>query len=244
MPPRRSRSAEQEKTLIFLNILKDFYPRIVQSDDEIPIWEEVLEECQKQGIFMDKSAEYLAKIRWPASIGIVNKFTRTKRGPLSEKDQLIVQIERHRTPDFVYGRLDGDDRANLPAIRAASRHVQNDNIGDDDQIGDVSSQQPLSNGTFASSNAGNQSDVSDTSFSDNPTSSSRINKDARPEAADEAGTNNASTQPASINEIINEPNQDLRNKYYESAIRAFNICSELAEAKLQMMRSRKTLIDQ
>uniref|UniRef100_A0AC34GSU3 Uncharacterized protein n=1 Tax=Panagrolaimus sp. ES5 TaxID=591445 RepID=A0AC34GSU3_9BILA len=64
-----SKAAERENTLVFLKILKNYYPQIVDRSDNLPIWEKVLTECQKRGIFMDKSAHYLAKKRWTASLG-------------------------------------------------------------------------------------------------------------------------------------------------------------------------------
>uniref|UniRef100_A0AC34G883 Uncharacterized protein n=1 Tax=Panagrolaimus sp. ES5 TaxID=591445 RepID=A0AC34G883_9BILA len=135
MPTRRSRSAERKNTLIFLHILKNFYPRIVDSSDKLPIWDQVLKECQKRGIFLDKTPVYLAQKRWPASVGIVKKASK-KRGPLSEKDQLIVEIERYRTPDFCYGKIQGD-RDNHDDDDDDSTNDESNNVHTDESINNV-----------------------------------------------------------------------------------------------------------
>uniref|UniRef100_A0A914XS71 Uncharacterized protein n=1 Tax=Panagrolaimus superbus TaxID=310955 RepID=A0A914XS71_9BILA len=218
MPSLSSRSMERQNTLIFLQILKNYYPQIVESSDKIPLWEKVLEECQNRGIFMDKTADYLAQKRWPASVGIVRKASK-KRGPLSEKDQLIVEIERYRTPDFCYGKIEGDNDDS--ELTNDDSNITVRNISGDSNI--LTGESSNNNETIDERDNNDHANVIGGNIDD-------IGDNIIPMVAAAAANN--------INDIINEPNESLRNEYFQAAIRAFNAYSELTEIKLRSFRSR------
>ena len=159
-------------------------------------------------------------------------------------------IERYRTPDFYLGKCAGDRD-----IGDNEGDTEGGTQGDNDALMNSSTHDQ----TFASSGGGGDDDnVPDTATvngrdrpfqrhdvdnsSDNPVSPSRsiiVPKEA-PEVIVANGNinDNSSLEPVSVNQMINEPDENLKSEYFEAAIRAFKAYSDLAEMRLEMMRQR------
>uniref|UniRef100_A0A914Q6V3 Uncharacterized protein n=1 Tax=Panagrolaimus davidi TaxID=227884 RepID=A0A914Q6V3_9BILA len=120
-PLSQRKVAERHKDLLFLSILKDFYPRILTSFEKLPVWKEVLDECRKNGICDDQSARYLGRTRWPALLrATTKKWKHRHKKQLNKKDELIIEIERMRIPDFCFPLNDDEEKEGKPKENVAA----------------------------------------------------------------------------------------------------------------------------
>uniref|UniRef100_A0AC35FYK6 Uncharacterized protein n=1 Tax=Panagrolaimus sp. PS1159 TaxID=55785 RepID=A0AC35FYK6_9BILA len=126
MPPiSQRRAAKRQKNLLFLSILKDFYPRILTSFEKLPVWKEVLDECRRNGIFDDQSARYLGRTLWPAliratTVTTTKKWKRRHKKQLNKKDELIIEIERMREPYFCFPLNEDEEKEGKPKENVAA----------------------------------------------------------------------------------------------------------------------------
>uniref|UniRef100_A0AC34G5P7 Uncharacterized protein n=1 Tax=Panagrolaimus sp. ES5 TaxID=591445 RepID=A0AC34G5P7_9BILA len=155
-----------------------------------------------------------------------------KKGPFSDKDQLIVEIERYRIPDFYYGRIRGDIV------------VPTDDINNGENIAHIVESISNVDQTINERNDGRQETSADSNDDGvilpfaNDISDGNKGHDNGVNADDDGGFI-LSAAFNNVNDIINEPNESLRSEYYQAAIRAFRAFSELTEIKLQMIRSQR-----
>uniref|UniRef100_A0AC34FG02 Uncharacterized protein n=1 Tax=Panagrolaimus sp. ES5 TaxID=591445 RepID=A0AC34FG02_9BILA len=101
------KAKENQNTILFLNILKEYYPEIVQANSKISVWKKVLLECHRNGIYKKHPAKYLGRTRWPALIRATSKKWKAKK-PLAEIELLIIEVERIRTPNFCMNQEEVD----------------------------------------------------------------------------------------------------------------------------------------
>uniref|UniRef100_A0A914PGZ0 Uncharacterized protein n=1 Tax=Panagrolaimus davidi TaxID=227884 RepID=A0A914PGZ0_9BILA len=231
MPPlSRKKAAELQNNLLFLSILKDFYPQILTSSQKLPVWKQVLDECRRNGFYGDQSARYLGRFRWPALIGATTNKWKSKKKELGEKDIRIIEIERMRTPDYCF------------PMNAEEKAMQKANVAEvsepalDDQMADV----------VESSNVDDVSVeelVIDNSIGNNPDDAHDEFNDNTDESFDTFSSVTGLSLPMLLlPETANQPNNvlaprtNLQNEFFRAGIRAMDLCTEYAQLKLNMMR--------
>uniref|UniRef100_A0A914YM16 Uncharacterized protein n=1 Tax=Panagrolaimus superbus TaxID=310955 RepID=A0A914YM16_9BILA len=96
---KKIKSKKSDETIEFLQILQQHYHKMLNASRRIDIWDDVLQDCQQNGILLNRDSRFLYRTRWPALTRAAAMKWKNKKS-LSKKDEFVIEICRITNPGF------------------------------------------------------------------------------------------------------------------------------------------------